>query len=80
MQSNIFDDFIKAIQKFASDHGILGLMILAFVIILMVLWIFLPFAVYPLHASIRRCSRELRVLNRKIDQLIVNTSVESKKP
>ena len=80
MQPNIFDEFIKAVQKFASDYGILGLMIVAFVIILMVLWLFLPFAVYPLHASIRRCSRELRVLNRKIDQLIVNTSVESKKP
>jgi hypothetical protein len=77
---NIFDDFIKAIQKFSSDYGILGLIVLAFVIILMVLWIFLPFAVYPLHASVRRCSRELRVLNRKIDQLIINTSVESKKP
>jgi hypothetical protein len=80
LQQNIFDDFIKTIQKFASDYGIVGLTILALVIILMVLWIFLPFAVYPLHASIRRCSRELRVLNRKIDQLIINTSVESKKP
>jgi hypothetical protein len=80
LQPNIFGEFIKAIQKFASDYGVLGLMIVAFVIILMVLWIFLPFAVYPLHASIRRCSRELSVLNRKIDQLIVNTSVESKKP
>jgi hypothetical protein len=80
LQPNIFDEFIKTIQKFASDYGIFGLMIVAFVIILMVLWIFLPFAVYPLHASIRRCSRELRVLNSKIDQLIVNTSVESKKP
>jgi ABC-type spermidine/putrescine transport system permease subunit I len=80
LQSNIFDDFINAIQKFSSDYGILGLIVLSFVIILMMLWIFLPFAVYPLHASIRRCSRELRVLNRKIDQLIINTAVESKKP
>ena len=80
MQPNVFDDVIKAIQKFSSDYGILGLIVLSFVIILMVLWIFLPFAVYPLHTSIRRCSRELRVLNRKIDQLIINTAVESKKP
>jgi hypothetical protein len=80
MHPNIFDDFIRAITQFASDYGALGVTIIVVVVILTVLWILLPLAVYPLYGSIHRCSRELRVLNRKIDQLIINTSVESKEP
>ena len=80
MHPNIFDEFIRAITQFVSDYGALGVTTIVVVAILMVLWILLPLAVYPLYGSIHRCSRELRVLNRKMDQLIVNTSIESKEP
>ena len=80
MYQNLLNDFMRTIQKFASDYGALGIMIVVLVVILTVLWILLPFAVYPLYGSVRRCSRELRVLNRKIDRLISHTSVESQEP
>jgi hypothetical protein len=80
LHPNIFDDFIRAITQFVSDYGALGITIIVVVVILTVLWILLPLAVYPLYGSIHRCSRELRVLNRKMDQLITNTSIESKEP
>jgi hypothetical protein len=82
LQPNLFDELNRTIVKFISDYGIIGIMLVAFFIILTILWVLLPFAVYPLHGSIRRCSRELRLLNRKFDQLISKTSVpvETKEP
>jgi hypothetical protein len=80
MHPNIFDDFMRAIQQFVSDYGVLGITIVVLVVILTVLWILLPLAVYPLYGSVWRCSRELRVLNRKLDQLVINTYSKSQEP
>ena len=80
MHPNIFDDFMRAIQQFVSDYGVLGITIVVLVVILTVLWILLPLAVYPLYGSVWRCSRELRALNRKIDQIVMNTYSKSQEP
>ena len=80
MHPNIFDDFMRAIQQFVSDYGVLGITIVVLVVILTVLWILLPLAVYPLYGSVWRCSRELRVLNRKLDQLFITLYNKSQEP
>ena len=80
MPPNIFDDFMRGIQQFTSYYGTSGIIIVILVAILAVSWMLLPLVLYPLYGSVWHCSRELRIINRKLDQLIVNTYHESKEP
>ena len=73
-QSNPIDEFIKII----TPYGVVGVIFVVLVAVIIILWVLLPFAVFPLYGSIRNCYRELRTLNRKIDQLIEKFPVETK--
>ncbi len=80
MHPNIYDDFMRALTQFVSHYGAWGITMVVLVVMLTALWVLLPLAVYPLYGSVHRCSRELRVLNRKIGQLLINTPSASKEP
>jgi hypothetical protein len=73
-QSNPIDEIVKTI----APYGTIGIIFAVLVAVLILLWVFLPFAVFPLHGSIRNCYRELRMLNRKMDQLIEKVPIETK--
>jgi len=69
--------FLQEIGEAIKPYGIVGTIFLGLVFILIVSWMLLPLAIYPLYGAIRSSNRQLRILNRKIDEL-VRSGVEKK--
>ena len=67
----------QEIGELIKPYGIVGIIFIGLIIIMIVLWILLPLAVYPLYGAIRSSNRQLQLLNVKIDQLAKN-QVEKK--
>ena len=72
-QQRLFQEIGELIKL----YGIVGIIFIGLIIIMIVLWILLPLAIYPLYGAIRRSNRQLQLLNVKIDQLAKN-QVEKK--
>jgi len=74
---NSQERLFQEISELLKSYGIVGVIIIGLIAILMVLWMLLPLAIYPLYGAIRSSNRQLRLLNIKIDQLAKN-QVEKK--
>ena len=68
------DDLIRTI----SELGIIGIIAVLVTLVLTVFWILLPFLVCAVQRSTSKCRRELRVLNRTLDQVLSKIEVASK--
>ena len=69
----------QEISELIRSYGIVGIICIALIIILAILWMLLPLAIYPLYGAIRRSNRQLQLLNIKIDQMVKN-QIEKKEP
>lgn len=74
MQPKLLDDLVRTM----SELGIIGIGAVIFALVLAVLWLFLPFAVYAVQRSTFSCRRELRALNSKLEQILRTIEVQSK--
>ena len=68
------DDLVRTI----SELGIIGIIAVLVTLILTVFWLLLPFLVCAVQRSISNCRRELRVLNRTMEQMLSKIEVASK--
>jgi hypothetical protein len=62
----------EVIAELIKPHGIVGIIFIGLITILIVLWMLLPLAIYPLYGAIRSSNRQLQLLNIKIDQIVKN--------
>ena len=69
---NSQERFFQEISELIKSYGIVGIIIIGLIAILMVLWMLLPLAIYPLYGVLRSSNRQLKLLNIKIDQLAKN--------
>jgi len=74
LQPKLLDDLVRTM----SELGIIGIGAVIFALVLAVLWLFLPFAVYAVQRSTFSCRRELRALNSKLEQILRTIEVQSK--
>ena len=74
MQPKPLDDLVRTM----SELGIIGIGAVIFALVLAVLWLFLPFAVYAVQRSTFSCRRELRALNSKLEQILRTIEMQSK--
>jgi hypothetical protein len=68
------DDLVRTI----SELGIIGIIAVLVTLVLTVFWILLPFLVCAVQRSTSKCRRELRVLNRTLEQIVSKIEVASK--
>jgi hypothetical protein len=68
------DDLVRTI----SELGIIGIIAVLATLVLTVFWILLPFLVCAVQRSTSKCRRELRILNRTLDQVLSKIEVASK--
>jgi predicted RND superfamily exporter protein len=68
------DDLVRMI----SELGIIGIIAGLVTLVLTVFWLLLPFLVCAVHRSTSNCRRELRALNRTLDQILSKIEVASK--
>src|SRR5262245_60639039 len=68
------DDLVRMI----SELGIIGIIAVLVTLVLTVFWILLPFLVCAVQRSTSNCRRELRMLNRKLEQILSKIEVASK--
>ncbi len=74
MQPKPLDDLVRTM----SELGIIGIGAVIFALVLAVLWLFLPCAVYAVQRSTFSCRRELRALNSKLEQILRTIEMQSK--
>jgi len=74
LQPKLLDDLVRTL----SELGIIGIGAVIFALVLAVLWLFLPFAVYAVQRSTFSCRRELRALNSKLEQILRTIEMQSK--
>jgi hypothetical protein len=68
------DDLVRTI----SELGIIGIIAVLVTLVLTIFWILLPFLVCAVQRSTSKCRRELRVLNRTLEQIVSKIEVASK--
>ena len=74
LQHKLMDDLMRTI----SELDIVSIGIVLCMLVLATLWIILPFVVCAVQRSTSRCSRELRALNSKLDQILHAIEVQAK--
>ena len=67
------DDLVRTI----SELGIIGIIAVLVTFVLTIFWILLPFLVCAVQRSTSKCRRELRVLNRTVEQMLSKIEVAS---
>ena len=74
MQNKSLDDLVRMI----SELGTVNVIFVICAAVFAISWILLPFLVFTMQRSINKCSRELRLFNRKADLIISRILFESK--
>jgi hypothetical protein len=74
LNHKLMDDLVRT----TSDIGIVGSMAVILTLVLAVFWILLPFVVCAVQRSTYKSSRELQVLNKKMDLILSTIEAQSK--
>jgi len=74
VQNKSLDDLVRMI----SELGTVNVIFVICAAVFAISWILLPFLVFTMQRSINKCSRELRLFNRKADLIISRILFESK--
>ena len=74
LNHKLIDELIRTM----SEVGIVGITGVIFTLVLAVFWLLLPFVVCAMQRSTYKSSRELRVLNKKMDLILSTIAAQSK--